>query len=130
MSAVAYQEVFAAELAPESGSFSPVPDRPIDLVHLSRQTMGDTELETELLMLFDKQAAMIVQRLEGPAPLGKDNWQAELAHLLKGSARAIGAARVARAAADFEVGCGPHALEELTGAVHEARGMIHELLAG
>ena len=40
----------------------------IDLVHLSRQTLGDTALETELLRLFEGQARAFAARLRAPAP--------------------------------------------------------------
>jgi hypothetical protein len=31
-------------------------DRPIDLVHLARATLGDRSLEREVLQLFDRQS--------------------------------------------------------------------------
>ena len=34
-------------------------DRPIDLVHLARMTLGEPNLEHEVLGLFDRQAAML-----------------------------------------------------------------------
>jgi HPt (histidine-containing phosphotransfer) domain-containing protein len=83
-------------------------DCPIDLVHLARQTMGDRALEVELLALFDRQAAQIAQKLgaqdsdatqDSNAAAG---WRADLAHKLKGSARAIGAHGVAAAAENYE----------------------------
>ena len=37
--------------------------RPIDLVHLSKQTFGERDLESELLRLFDRQSRQIVDRL-------------------------------------------------------------------
>ena len=37
--------------------------RPIDLVHLSRQSLGDRALEIELLTLFERQAEQIAARL-------------------------------------------------------------------
>jgi HPt (histidine-containing phosphotransfer) domain-containing protein len=72
----------------------------IDLVHLSRQTMGDRGLETELLRLFAHQCAHIVDKLER---VGANRRAArDLAHTLKGSARAVGAHAVAAAAQIFE----------------------------
>ena len=62
--------------------------RAIDLVHLSRQTFGERDLEAELLRLFDRQSRQIVDRLtEGPVTEAR--WRADLAHTLKGSARAL-----------------------------------------
>jgi HPt (histidine-containing phosphotransfer) domain-containing protein len=74
----------------------------IDLVHLSRQTLGDAALESELLTLFKNQAQQFAKRLAGPSPHGDEKWRADLAHTLKGSARAVGAFRVARAAENYE----------------------------
>jgi HPt (histidine-containing phosphotransfer) domain-containing protein len=61
--------------------------RPIDLVHLTRQTMGDRALETEILGMFAKQ--MSGSRLT----MGKGNAdeRKRLAHTIKGTARSVGA---------------------------------------
>jgi HPt (histidine-containing phosphotransfer) domain-containing protein len=75
-------------------------DSPVlDLEHLSRQTAGDRALEGELLALFEAQCARLrpllaVGRLPGE--------RADAAHTLKGSARAIGAWRLAAAADRLE----------------------------
>jgi HPt (histidine-containing phosphotransfer) domain-containing protein len=74
-------------------------ETPIDLVHLARQTLGDRELEAELLALFDRQAARIADRLKTPVA---GTASADLAHKLKGSARAVGANAVAIAADHYE----------------------------
>jgi HPt (histidine-containing phosphotransfer) domain-containing protein len=70
----------------------------LDLVHLLRQTFGDHALEKELLTLFDHQTAHFAARLR--APWGADDVRARmaLAHMLKGSANAVGAFGVAQAA--------------------------------
>ena len=106
-------------------------ERPIDLVHLARMTLGDRGLEREVLQLFDRQAGMLVARIREAAP----GAGAALAHTLKGSARGIGAWRVASAAealeqaavrgadADFAA-----ALTRLEAAAAEARTVIAELL--
>jgi HPt (histidine-containing phosphotransfer) domain-containing protein len=104
-------------------------ERPIDLVHLSRMTFGDRSLEREVLALFDRQAAILVARMEGAAP----GCVTTLAHTLKGSARGIGAWRVARAAEALEAGGeGEASLAEavaaLRAATEEARALIAELL--
>lgn len=78
-------------------------DRELDLEYLSRQTFGDPELEDELLRLFDEQAAQILARLAAPFPEGDPARRADVAHALKGSALAIGAAATAKAAADYEM---------------------------
>jgi HPt (histidine-containing phosphotransfer) domain-containing protein len=75
-----------------------VPDGPaIDLDHLARMTLGERELEREVLMLFAQQSADLLARLEKLPREG-----ASLAHTLKGSARAIGAFAVAEAAENLE----------------------------
>jgi hypothetical protein len=108
----------------------------IDLVHLARQTMGDQALEVELLELFDGQSARIVAQLAG-AHAADAKLRGDLAHTLLGSALAIGAGRVARAAQAYEAlhnersprqGSVNAALEALTDAVAEARAAIARLL--
>lgn len=64
---------------------------PIDLVHLARQTFGSLDLEREVLHLFVAQSRELVVRLRA-APAGE---RGALAHRLKGSARGVGARRVA-----------------------------------
>ena len=66
--------------------------RPIDLVHLARYTMGNKALEREILDLFVGQACVTLSRLEA-ASTDKE-WR-DQAHALLGSARAVGAKRVA-----------------------------------
>jgi HPt (histidine-containing phosphotransfer) domain-containing protein len=78
------------------------PNRPIDLVHLSRQSLGDRTLEIELLTLFEQQAEHIAERLSAPSGNGERRWRHDLAHTLKGSARAVGAIAVAAAAQAYE----------------------------
>ena len=38
-------------------------DRPIDLVHLARTTLGDRSLEREVLQLFDRQSTLLIARM-------------------------------------------------------------------
>jgi len=75
-----------------------VPDEAIDLAHLKRMTLGEPALEGEVLALFAAQSGDLMRRLNAlPADAEA------LAHTLKGSARAIGAFRVADAAFGVEV---------------------------
>jgi HPt (histidine-containing phosphotransfer) domain-containing protein len=102
----------------------------IDRAHLSRMTLGDRGLEQEVLQLFDRQAALLIERMrhgDGPAV-------GALAHTLKGSAAGIGAGAVAHAAADAEHAA-LHApaelsrtIDRLAQAIDEARALIGELL--
>src|SRR5215218_2816139 len=93
----------------EAPSLAP-DERPIDLVHLARTTLGDRGLEREVLQLFDRQSALLVARMRSAAPAGI----VTLAHTLKGSARGIGAWRLARAAEALELAglAGPDAAAE------------------
>ena len=70
----------------------------IDQVHLERMTLGDRSLEREVLEIFARQTAMTLQRIAGAGPART----AAAAHTLKGSARGIGAWRVAAAAERLE----------------------------
>jgi HPt (histidine-containing phosphotransfer) domain-containing protein len=70
---------------------------PIDRAHLEAQTLGDRQLQRELLILFMTQAADILQQMRACA--GREPQRLDdLAHRLKGSARAVGAFRVANSA--------------------------------
>ena len=102
----------------------------IDRGHLSRMTFGDQSLEREVLQLFDRQAELLMGRMNASEPAAI----ATLAHTLKGSAAGIGAGRVARAAAATELAaseapgeCG-RAIAELARSVEEARVHIAGLL--
>lgn len=77
-------------VAPEVASAPAVIDEP----HLSRMTMGDRDLEREVLELFLRQSVLMIERIE----TAERKLAAAAAHTLKGSARGIGAWRVAAAA--------------------------------
>ncbi|MGH6779174.1 MAG: Hpt domain-containing protein [Bradyrhizobium sp.] len=68
-------------------------DDSIDVAHLRRMTLGDASLERDVLERFVAQASRLLVAL---AALPAD--AAALAHTLKGSARAIGAVRIAACA--------------------------------
>jgi HPt (histidine-containing phosphotransfer) domain-containing protein len=74
-------------------------DRPLDLVHLSRQTLGDRHLEREVLAIFRQQARKVLFQLEA---LTDPSNRLEIAHALNGSAKGVGAWRVATAAEALE----------------------------
>lgn len=71
----------------------------LDRPHLARYTMGDQALEAEILDLFVQQAPITIGRLRSATD--EKQWR-EAAHTLKGSARAIGACRLAACAEDCE----------------------------
>jgi HPt (histidine-containing phosphotransfer) domain-containing protein len=103
-------------------------DGPIDVEHLKRMTLGDADLEREVLAIFSAQAVGLLGAL---ATLPSD--AGALAHTLKGSARAIGAFAVADAAGGLEAlirsgGDPAQALAELSDAVAQARAAIDAIL--
>ncbi|MBV8752422.1 MAG: Hpt domain-containing protein [Hyphomicrobiales bacterium] len=104
-------------------------ERPIDLVHLSRMTLGDRGLEREVLALFDRQATVLVSRMRSASAGAVTS----VAHTLKGSARGVGAWRVAAAAEAVEVAASGEgdvsaAITRLAAVAEEARAVIAELL--
>jgi HPt (histidine-containing phosphotransfer) domain-containing protein len=103
-------------------------DGPIDIAHLTRMTLGDTGLEREVLAMFAGQSAGLVDEL---ATLPAN--AAALTHTLKGSARAIGAVRVADAAERLEAAIrgaadASQALAALNDSVSEVRAAIDDIL--
>ncbi len=105
-------------------------ERPIDLVHLARQTLGDRALEREVLDLFVLQARSVLEQLQGAAD---QRHRMDLAHTLKGSARSVGAWQVAAQAEACEAMIGASdvswraGLDQLAGVIREAIGAIGEL---
>jgi HPt (histidine-containing phosphotransfer) domain-containing protein len=115
-----------------SGSGSECGGKPVDLVYLRRFTMGNHDLEREVLELFIKQAPIYLGSLRAAESVKQ--WM-EAAHTLKGAARAIGAWQVARCAENAEmlklVGDlerRVRALEIITAAIDEARSHITDLI--
>jgi HPt (histidine-containing phosphotransfer) domain-containing protein len=100
----------------------------IDDDHLGRMTLGDRRLEREVLEIFVRQTVIMLERIAGAEPA----LAAAAAHTLTGSARGIGAWRVARAAEQLErVANGKsgaaalnEAIEELNSATIEASAAI------
>ena len=62
--------------------------RPVDLAHLSRYTMGNTVLESEVLELFRRQMRLYYNKLR--VAKDADAWR-EAASVMKASARGVGA---------------------------------------
>jgi len=91
----------------------------IDASHLERMTLGDRRLEREVLELFVRQTTILLTRIAGAEP----PTAAAAAHTLKGSARGIGAWRVARAAEMLEEAAGT------SGAAEEFEEALAELKA-
>jgi HPt (histidine-containing phosphotransfer) domain-containing protein len=102
---------------------------PIDVEHLARMTLGDDALRHEVLAMFLKQTGELLGALAARPSDG-----AALAHTLKGSARAIGAFRVAACAEALEGAIrqgtdSSPALAELEVVVAEAGRSIEAILA-
>ncbi|MGL4489073.1 MAG: Hpt domain-containing protein [Rhizobiaceae bacterium] len=72
--------------------------RPIDLAHLTRQTMGDRALEIEILCMFAKQ--MSGSRMTMTTANADE--RKRLAHTIKGTARSVGAFAVGDVAERIE----------------------------
>jgi HPt (histidine-containing phosphotransfer) domain-containing protein len=106
-------------------------DDVLDECHLRRMTLGDQSLEREVLQIFARQITLMLKRIAHAEPAHA----AAAAHTLKGSARGLGAWRVAEAAEQLEqaaAGLGNlnEAIAELEIASDEVRGAIEARLQG
>jgi HPt (histidine-containing phosphotransfer) domain-containing protein len=87
-----------ADANPESahvglGQGAPMEDGPpVDMLHLRRYTLGDRRLEREILTLFIEHAPATIAAMK--QAVSDSDWT-NAAHSLKGSARAVGAWRIA-----------------------------------
>ena len=122
----------AALAKPTKRSSTRATEPAIDVAHLGRMTFGEKNLEGEVLRLFDRQAGMLLARIQAASPEAV----ASCAHTLKGSARGIGAWQVAKAAEAVELAAGVGDAAALRGevktlaaAVAVARAAITELLS-
>lgn len=106
--------------------------RPIDMVHLSKQTLGDHGLETEVLRLFDQMSRVYFGRLESSTT------EADVLrhlHTLKGAASGVGAWGIAdlAKAAETQIREGgvvnPEQIDDLDIAVQECSAFIGDILA-
>jgi HPt (histidine-containing phosphotransfer) domain-containing protein len=93
------------------------PPPAIDQTHLSRMTLGDRRLEREVLEIFMRQSALMLDRIAGAEPAAA----AAAAHTLLGSARGIGAWRVARAAEWLERAAGTQSDADVAEAIAELK---------
>ncbi len=113
-------------------SLQAVPDcasakNPVDLVHLSRQSLGDRSLENEILQLFHSQSTLYLDRLENAKTADERKFAS---HTLVGSARGLGAWKVAAEAEIAEKKCAkPCDISALRAAVREANYYIENLLS-
>ncbi len=104
---------------------------PIDLQHLSRQTLGDSALELEILRLFDEMSHVYYDRVETSTTV--EDLQRNL-HTLKGAASGIGAfalaelARVAETELRQGLPVNPERIDDLNIAVQEVSAFIADRL--
>ncbi len=75
----------------------------LDLELLARQTLGDRELEADLLELFELQALRLWPVISGA---GEAAARSDAVHTLKGGAAAVGASDVMRIAGELEMALG------------------------
>ncbi len=105
--------------------------RPIDLVHLAKQSLGDPGLEEEILRMFDQVVQIYMLRV-GQSRVG-DEVLADL-HALKGASRGVGALGIAAMAEAGEAEArknglmSEESLFDLGIAVEEVRTFIAQLL--
>jgi hypothetical protein len=104
--------------------------RPIDLVHLAKQTLGDSALECEVLRMFDQFATGTFARIEQSTSSDE-----LLSHLssLRGAAAGVGAWAIADLAetAEAEIAGGtvnPERIDDIEMALNETGAFIAELL--
>jgi len=96
--------------------------KPIDLVHLSRQTFGSKDLEKEVLSLFLSHSRQCLERMRQSET---DDAFADAAHSIKGSARAVGAFALANLVETSETMARAGHLEDKAAAVVEIEAGIN-----
>ena len=108
------------------------PIRPIDLVHLAKQCLGDEHLEYEILRLFDTTITTYFARLQAAETL--EDIRLNL-HSIKGAASGVGAWTIAdlakSAEGDLQAGqpVSPETIADLGHAVEEAGTFIAVMLS-
>jgi HPt (histidine-containing phosphotransfer) domain-containing protein len=125
-----------ANLSPDSIARIDAPplapvEQVIDADHLARMTFGDRRLERDVLELFDRQAVLLLERMQDALP----DAASAMAHTLKGSAQGVGAWKIAAAAEQVERAAARpggadlvRSVRQLGKAIDEARVLIVELL--
>lgn len=97
----------------------------IDDAHLGRMTLGDRRLEREVLEIFARQCALMLARMN----VGEPAQAGAAAHTLNGSARGIGAWRVAQAAERCERASAERPEMDLSAAIAQLRRATDETRA-
>lgn len=105
--------------------------RPIDLVHLAKQCLGDEQLEHEILRMFDTTVRSYLARLD--AADGAEQ-VVHVLHAIRGSASGVGAFTVADLARAAEVDVregrplGTEIIADLAHAIEEVGTFIDQVL--
>ncbi len=105
--------------------------RPIDLVHLAKQTLGDPGLETEVLIMFDQISRGYLGRLRDSVTSAEVTHNL---HSLKGAALGVGARAIVHVAREAEAQLqaggkvGAEMIADLAMAVEETSAFIAHLL--
>jgi len=105
--------------------------RPIDLVHLAKQSLGDPGLEEEILRMFDQVVQIYMQRVSESSVCSEV--LADL-HAIKGASMGVGALGIATMAKTGEAearkngALSAETLSDLGIAVEETRAFIAQLL--
>lgn len=121
----------SASAKQSSQDYHPRAMRPIDLVHLAKQCLGDENLELEILRLFDTTVSTYFGRLQIAASF--DDLALNL-HSIKGAASGVGAFTIAdlAKAAETEMQAGrpltPERIADIGMAVEEVRSFIARML--
>ncbi len=109
------------------------PMRPVDLVHLAKQCLGNEALELDVLRLFDQTMGTYFERLRLAATFDD---MAITIHSIKGAAAGVGAWAIAEQAkgieADLRDGFAIRSerIDDLGLVIEEARDFISRMLAG
>jgi HPt (histidine-containing phosphotransfer) domain-containing protein len=125
MTRVQLRQIIQSAAAP---SQFPVASRgdPVNLESLRRYTLGNAEVEREVLQLFCEHAPIMFSRLSAAAT--EKDWR-DSAHALKGSALALGAWRIADLATQAEATDGFAHRGDLLGRIEGAIDEVQDFIA-
>ena len=97
----------------------------IDFEHLERYTMGNTELEQEILQLFCEQCDTYVSSLKDSLE-DPEGWK-QATHALKGSSRGVGAWRIAAETQAAELMVGDALYTDRISSIHAIAYAVDEV---
>jgi HPt (histidine-containing phosphotransfer) domain-containing protein len=107
------------------------PRRPLDMVHLAKQTLGDWGIEVEVLRIFDQMSRVYFSRLETSRTLLDLTMHL---HSLKGASAGVGAwglhdlAKLAEDELRSGLPVNPERIDDIGMAVEEVSAFIGDLL--